>query len=236
LDIVSGAEFVEACKLRIQSGEELEMFFREMQKPTTPRPEFIVIDTLSGWEQHITDCADRAYKTTILGRKYEGKLLDLPSGGGYPTLWATHQEYMLKLLQFCKHLILLGHMREKLVRKGSADVEVSDLDMLGKLKEITSAHADAIGICVRRGNDLRVSFIAKESTTGGNRCPHLEGRELTLMQKHKDGTLESFWGQIYPQLAASAVIQSAGVSGTAGSSPLNAPALPAPASGPVTQP
>ena len=77
-------------------------------------------------------------------------------------------------------MILVGHLKDKLLDKKGKEVSVKDLDLTGKIKQITCANADAIGYIYREDEKTMISFDSKEDVTAGSRCAHLKGKTMPL--------------------------------------------------------
>ena len=48
--------------------------------------------------------------------------------------------------------------------------------------------------------DLIANFGDTNSVLCGARMPHLSGKRITLAKKLEDGTVQTFWENIYPSL------------------------------------
>ena len=59
-------------------------------------------------------------------------------------------------------------------------VAVKDLDLTGKIKQITCANADAVGYVYREGEETMISFDSMDDITAGSRCEHLKGQTIPL--------------------------------------------------------
>ena len=86
-----------------------------------------------------------------------------------------------KLNKLADHVILVGHLKDKVVDKKGTEVVVKDLDLTGKLKQITCSRADAIGYISRDKGETIISFDSLLDVTGGTRCPHLIGKTMPLV-------------------------------------------------------
>ena len=61
-----------------------------------------------------------------------------------------------------------------LVKKGK-EVAVKDLDLTGKIKQITCANPfDAVGYIYREDDETMISFNSMDDVTAGSRCNHLK--------------------------------------------------------------
>ena len=68
----------------------------------------------------------------------------------------------------------------KMLDKKGQEVVVKDLDLTGKLKQITCAGSDAIGYISREDGETIISFDSLQDVTGGTRCPHLIGKTMPM--------------------------------------------------------
>jgi hypothetical protein len=203
LDTEGGTEMYEALKLKINSisgpnvekdgqvvSTSLEGFVNAMyaeaarQKASGEKLrfpyKFITVDTLDLLEDMCEVSATAGYKQSAIGKTFTGSsVLELPNGGGYYHLRKELTGWIDKLSVLCQHLILVAHVKEKLLNKGGVDVSVKDISLTGKLGSIIAAKVDAIGYMYREQNKpLMVSFETQESTVMGARFPHLAGKRF----------------------------------------------------------
>jgi len=78
------------------------------------------------------------------------------------------------------HVILVGHLKDKMLDKKGKEVSSKDLDLTGKIKQITCANADAIGYIYRENEETKISFNSQGDITAGSRCGHLKGQDIVL--------------------------------------------------------
>ena len=77
-------------------------------------------------------------------------------------------------------MILVGHLKDKMLDKKGKEVSSKDLDLTGKIKQITCANADAIGYIYRESDNTMISFNSMNDITAGSRCDHLKGQDMKL--------------------------------------------------------
>ena len=94
-------------------------------------------------------------------------------------LWA-YKKWFDRLNKLADHVILVGHLKDKMIDKKGKEVRSMDLDLTGKLRSITCANADAIGYIYREGETTRISFNSEGDITAGSRCAHLRGQDMDL--------------------------------------------------------
>ena len=182
LDLEEGADMVDALKIKVTSLKELAEIGKEIIKQDRPY-KYIAIDTISKLEEWCEEDAKKLYMTTPMGKNFETKnpgmsVLSLPNGGGYLYLRIAYKKWIDRLNKLADHIILVGHLKDKMLEKKGKEVAVKDLDLTGKIKQITCANADAVGYIYREDDKTMVSFNSLEDVTAGSRCNHLRGQTM----------------------------------------------------------
>lgn len=157
--------------------------FNRTKKPPRPPYKRITFDTLDMIEDFCVVTATQKYKNSTLGKKFEGNsVLELDHGAGYYHLRNEVIYQIDRFASICEQLILVSHLRDKVLNKGGVEVSVSDLSLTGKLGQIVSAKADVIGYMYRQpGKEgMWVSFQTFENSTMGARVPRLAGKQMPL--------------------------------------------------------
>lgn len=145
--------------------------------------EYIAVDTLDELEEMCIVSATDKFKLTTIGKNFKDKsVLELPQGGGYYHLRNEVLAQLDRLSALCKYLILISHVKDKLLNKGGIEVAVNDIALTGKLGSIVAAKADIIGYLYREpGKPLMVSFESYENTSVmGARFPRLAGKRMEM--------------------------------------------------------
>lgn len=185
LDLEGGAEMYEALRVQVRSIKDIDdviALIMEKGKANGGKYpyKYIAVDTISKLEDYAEVAATTKYKATTIGKTFkESSVLELPKGGGY---YHLRNEVILnidRLSRVCQHLILIAHVKEKLMDKAGVETTQRDIDLSGKLSGIVSAKADAIGYMYRddsQGGKLMVSFKTPENVIMGARFPHLRGQ------------------------------------------------------------
>ena len=122
---------------------------------------------------------------TPMGSTFETKnpgmsILALPNGAGYLYLRMAYKKWIDKLSILADHIILVGHLKDKMLEKKGKEVAVKDIDLTGKIKQITCANADAVGYIYREDDTTMVSFDSLDDIVAGSRCEHLKGKTMPL--------------------------------------------------------
>jgi hypothetical protein len=173
--------------------DELEAVAQALRNPPNQYP-FVTIDTVSAMEDWAEIRGTQRYKLNPTGKNFQGtSVLELPHGHGYLWLRLAFQELLGLFSGTTKRLILVCHLRDKFLDKGGQEVAVKDLELTGKIRNITASKADSIGYLYRNlatnQGKLMVSFQTFESVSCGSRCEHLKGQNF-----------EFDWKKVYKEL------------------------------------
>ena len=193
VDCEDGSDYITALKVKAHNMDELEKIATELRRQPGRYP-YVSVDTASTVEDWAELRGTDRYKANPTGKNFKGtSVLELPHGHGYLWLRLAYQELLGMFSGTTKRLILVCHIRDKYIDKGSQEVAVKDLELTGKIRNITASRADAIGYMfrdIRQNNGaLMVSFQTLEQVTCGSRCEHLKGQ-----------VFEFDWKKIYTEL------------------------------------
>jgi hypothetical protein len=152
-----------------------------------------ILDTLDKVEEWAEIYATAKYKKSPLGKDFKGStILELGHGLGYFYLREEMLAIISKLASVFKHLILIVHVKEKLLDKKGEQVKVNDISLTGRLGAIVCSKADAIGFVYREADQLMISFDTGTDQIMGARFKHLAGKKMPFE-----------WDSIYkPQIEA----------------------------------
>lgn len=199
LDFENGSDYVEALKLKVDSLSTLKAVGQEIVKAGKPY-KYIAVDTVTALEEMCLSYAKTLYMETPMGKNFNGdSVLKLPNGAGYLYL----REAFFKILDYIEtlvpedgSLILLGHLKDKMLETNGKEVSAVDLDLSGKIKSIVCAKADAIGLLSRKADKVTLNFKTSEEVTCGARPDHLKNQEITLTEM-VDNKLVGHWDKVY---------------------------------------
>lgn len=199
LDFENGSDYVEALKLKVDSLATLKAVGQEIVKAGKPY-KYIAVDTVTALEEMCLSYAKTLYMETPMGKNFNGdSVLKLPNGAGYLYL----REAFFKILDYIEtlvpedgSLILLGHLKDKMLETNGKEVSAVDLDLSGKIKSIVCAKADAIGLLSRKADKVTLNFKTSEEVTCGARPDHLKNQEITLTEM-VDNQLVGHWDKVY---------------------------------------
>jgi len=184
IDLEDGSDMIDALKVKANSLKELQEIGQQIVNNNKPY-KYIAIDTISKLEEMCEAYAKQIYMKTPMGKTFEQKnpgasVLSLPNGAGYLYLRMAYKEWIDKLNKLADHVILVGHLKDKMLEKKGKEVAVKDLDLTGKIKQITCANSDAVGYIYREEDKTMISFDSLDDITAGSRCAHLKGKTMPL--------------------------------------------------------
>ena len=182
IDLEDGSDMVDALKVKVNNLDMLAVIGKEIIKEQKPY-KYVAIDTISKLEEWCEVEGKRIYMKTPMGKNFEQKnpgasVLSLPNGAGYLYLRIAFKQWIDRLNLLADHVILVGHLKDKMLEKKGKEVAVKDLDLTGKIKQITCANADAIGYIFREDEKTMISFNSLDDVTAGSRCDHLKGQTM----------------------------------------------------------
>lgn len=184
IDLEDGTDMVDALKIKANNLKELSEIGREIIKANKPY-KYIAVDTVTQLEVWCEQDAKRLYQNTPMGKNFDSdnkglSVLSLPNGAGYLYLRMAYKKWIDRLNTLADHIILVGHLKEAKIDKKGKEVAVKDLDLTGKIKNITCANADAIGYVFRDDDKTMISFDSMGDIQAGSRCEHLKGQTFPL--------------------------------------------------------
>jgi hypothetical protein len=208
LDFERGTEMIESLKITINSisgptllkedgtldstsldsvyNEILQKGIKEFEstgKKPKPPYKYITLDTIDKLEEHCEVVATQKYRQSVIGKSFTGNsVLELPNGGGYYYLRLEMVAQIERISTICENLILISHIKEKLLNKGGIEVSQQDISLTGKLGSIICAKADVIGYIYREPGKEgpMVSFQTMENSTMGARVARLAGKRMSF--------------------------------------------------------
>lgn len=197
LDLEDGAGFVDAMKIKISNLQELREVIKEVKKAGNPY-KYGAIDTTTKLEEMVIPLANDLYRNTQMGKDWEGdSVLTLPRGSGYLYLRKAYQQVMSALDGCFERVIYLGHLKDTSLSKEGKEVSVKDIDLTGKLKNITCASTDAIAYMYRHENQTIMSFQTGEDVISGARPTHLRNKDIVILESDEAENITSHWDKIY---------------------------------------
>lgn len=204
IDLEKGTDYVDAMKIQANNLEELveigKAIIHENEKAKKPIYDYIAIDTITKLEDIAKELALKNYKNSPIGRNFEGdsnKFMQLPNGAAYSWVRQAFEKLYSFFSDLTPCLILLGHLKRTAIIRDNAEIQATDIDLTGKLKNITCADMDAIGILKRKDNQSILSFkTSEDDLVCGSRCEHLSNQDIVIAEKLDEG-FKYYWNKIF---------------------------------------
>lgn len=211
LDLEGGTDYLEALKIDVLKVAKennilpinaLRQVINQLKEANKENNGYVykygAIDTISVLEEMVLPVALNMYKGTVQGRNFQGdNVLDLPNGAGYQYTRAALWMVLEELEKCFETLIILAHLKDKLLEKEGKEMTERGIDLIGKSAAILSANVDAIGYMYRDDNQTIVNFKPSESVTCGSRCDHLKDQKVVLIESDESGKLTVDWSKIF---------------------------------------
>lgn len=206
IDLEGGTNSIDAVKVNCNNLEDISKLCKSILDAGKPY-KTIIIDTITKLEDIAIDLAEKMYSevpigsswfTSTTGGKSKYKVItNLPDGAGYKWVREAFQKIIGTIEKCANRIILVGHLKEKFIEKNGTEVSAKELDLTGKLKSITCAEADAIGLLYRSEvNKNMISFVTSDEVVCGSRFEHLRGQEF-ILSEFIDNNLITHWDKIY---------------------------------------
>lgn len=197
IDLEQGTHFVESLSVEVSSLSELKQVTDEIKEAGRPY-NYITIDTVTVLQEMVLGYAGSLYKQTVQGKHWQGdNVLKLPNGGGYMYLQEAFFNVLNDVSQLAENIILVGHLKDKLINKTGEELSSSEIDLIGKIKSLLSAKADAVGYVYRKDNQNLINFKPSDEIVCGTRIHHLANKQVVISESGKDGKVKTFWKNIY---------------------------------------
>jgi len=211
IDLESGSHFVDALKydvLKVSKEENklpivvLKELINDIEESNQAKKgytyKYLAIDTVTALEEIVLPLAGKMYRETSVGRNWQGDdVISLPNGAGYGYTRKALSMVLSELEDVCDTLILLGHVKDKLVEKEGKEMNERGLALTGRQSSILCSQVDAVGYLYRKEKETIINFIASENLLSGSRCDHLKGKEIVVAKSDEAGQLKVDWSQIF---------------------------------------
>lgn len=168
IDTEKGTKYVDAMKLQVNNTSELKAAVKALKEGNNY--DYIALDTIDNvvaWFE----------KDVAIANNVES-YAKIPFGDGYNQVRTRVMNMINALMECCEQVIIIGHRKKTIIGTDSVEVNVSSLDLSGKLKNYVMAKSDAIGFVYRSESQgkLLISFQSSDEVEAGTRLPHLAGK------------------------------------------------------------
>ena len=196
LDLENGSDYVDALKVKISSLQQLLDTGKAIKEAGCPY-KYVTVDTVTALEDMIMPLAIKLYKQTPMGKNFDGDTVTtLPNGAGYLYIRQAFFQVLDFIDTLAPHIILSGHIKDKVVDDKGEMVMSANIDLTGKIKSLICANADAIGYMYRKGNKTILSFKTNEEVTCGARPDHLRDEEIVVSEAVDNG-INVNWEKVF---------------------------------------
>ncbi len=203
VDMEKGSNYVDGMIVEVNSLSDFGGLMKALKQAKEDNDgkvpyKYICIDTLTALEEISLELAVSLYRKTSMGANFTGTdVRTLANGAGY---LYTRQAFfkMLKPLEdFCDTLILIGHVKEKDLTKGSESFTEKSISLTGKTKDILCSWCDSIGLVYREDNKTVINFAPSDSAIVGSRQQHLIGKKIDVAVSDDDHNITVNWSDVF---------------------------------------
>lgn len=206
IDLENGSNYVDAMSVKANNIDELKEVAKAIREAGCPY-KYITIDTVTALEDMVLIMALDDYRATPMGKKFglnettlRYEYVDirtLANGGGYLYIRNAFAKVVNIFRGLTDHLILLGHTKDRTINRDGKEMSENLLDLGGKLSDITSAKADALGYVYRKKNQTILNFQGGDDFLVEARPAHLRGKEIVIAESDDEGVLTTYWDRVF---------------------------------------
>lgn len=222
IDMEDGYRALNVMSLPAKSVDDLFAIKNAIEakiKETGEKPyRFITIDNATRLEEMSLPYAAYLYRQTPMGANWKmlkdkignpilknGKpvpdpkadVRQLPNGSGYLYSRQAIRKVIDMFKPLCDTLILIGHVKDKQIKKNGEELSEMSFDLAGKLADIICGEADAIGLVYRSGNKTLISFEGGDDTIREARPLHLRGKKFVVAESDENNNLKIDMSKIF---------------------------------------
>jgi len=194
IDLENGYQALSALVVQartVNDFAEIANALREEIKNAGKFPyKYITIDNATRLEEMCLSYAVQLYRQTPMGKTYQGSdVRTLPNGSGYMYLRQAVRKVIDMFRDLCESLILVAHVKEKMINKEGEELSEMSIDLTGKLGDILCGEADAIGYVYRKKSDTIVSFEGGDNSIREARANHLRGKKIVVATSDENNNI-----------------------------------------------
>lgn len=221
LDFEDGYRALSVMKVQVRTAQDLfqvkKLLAKKMQEENKLPYRFITLDNATRLEEACLPYAVHLYRQTPMGMNWKmiehkdpktgqvtkkpdltADVRQLPNGAGWGYMRDAIQELVNMFKPYCETLILVGHVKDKQIKKEGEEISEMQLDLAGKSATIICGEADAIGLVYRKGNSTFMSFENSGVATNEARPLHLRGRKFEVIKSDNAGHMKVDLSQVFP--------------------------------------
>ena len=162
---------------------------------------YITVDTVGKLEDLVMPYAIQLHKAAPQNKNFQGtNLKGVPNGAGWGPIRDAFFNIIAVLNLYCETVILISHTKAKTVNRAGSELNVSDIDVSGKMSQMLAGNADAIALIYRKKNQTILNFKSEELQVSGARVDHLREREIVICESDDKDNLTFHWDKIFKQI------------------------------------
>lgn len=210
LDLEGGTKYYDCVKIdvpriaqdtSITEWEVLRSILKELkeyrEKHGKNKYSKITVDTVGRLEEITMPLAIAMHKAEPRNKSFQGNdLRTVPNGAGWLAIRKAFFQVIATFELYCDTVILVAHTKDKTINRRGSELNITDIDVSGKMSQMLAANADAIGLVYRKDNKTMVSFKTTEFIVSGARVDHLKEKEVVLAETNEDGEFTFYWNEI----------------------------------------
>lgn len=221
LDFEDGYRALSVMKVQVRTAQDLfqvKKLLASKAKELGKIPyKYITLDNATRLEEVCLPYAAHLYRQTPMGMRWKmleytdpktkqkmekpdpnADVRQLPNGAGWGYIRDAIKEMVNMFKPYCETLILVGHVKDKMIKKEGEEISEMQLDLAGKSSTIICGEADAIGLIYRKGNSTYISFENSGVATNEARPLHLRGRKFEVIKSDGAGHMKVDLSQVFP--------------------------------------
>jgi len=206
IDMEEGSNYVECMAVKAKTIDDLKEIASAIKEAGCPY-KYITLDTVTALEDITLTLALSDYRATPMGKPFglnpktgQYEFVDvrtLPNGAGYLYIRNAFQRVVNIFRGLTDSLILVGHTKDRTINRDGKELSENLLDLSGKLSDITSSKADALGFVYRKKNETIVNFNGGDNLIVEARPAHLRGKEIVIADSDENGVITTYWDRIF---------------------------------------
>lgn len=206
IDLEGGSEFLECLNVQARNMDDLgqiaSAISAKIRENGVNPYKYVTIDNATRLEEITNSYALKLYQQTTMARKKDGTLYNedvrmLPNGSGYIYLRLAIRKVVDTFKAICDTLILVGHVKDKMINKEGKEMSEMALDLVGKAADIICGEADAIAYCYREKKKTYLNFNGGNDILVEARAPHLRGQNIVISEANEANEITTYWDKIF---------------------------------------
>jgi hypothetical protein len=194
IDLENGYQALSALVVQARTVNDFAEIANALREEIKKEGKFpykhITIDNATRLEEMCLSYAVQLYRQTPMGKTYQGTdIRTLPNGSGYMYLRQAVRKVIDMFRDLCESLILVAHVKEKMINKEGEELSEMSIDLTGKLGDILCGEADAIGYVYRKKNDTIISFEGGDNSIREARANHLRGKKIVVATSDENNNI-----------------------------------------------